>query len=230
MHLIERLLPRRRDDAGFTLIELVVTISIVGVILVAVTGVVIQYLKTETATAARFTESNTVQLAAAYWERDASSAGLRSSTYDAGTHSFPLTPSVDYPYTGSLSGAGCTIPGTGIVAFTWGQYDSASSDTPTPVTVTYSAQSSGVGANLRYNLVRSRCRKNGATWTRTSSSVITQNLVSLPTVTCSSTCNGAMPPKTVSMVLTSSDPNNDDGGAHYSATLTGERRQTCLTC
>ena len=87
-------------------------------------------------------------------------------------------------------------------------------------------QSVGSGATLRYNLVRTRCTYSGGTWTTSSSSVIAQNLLSAPTVTCDTTCNSSTLPTIVSLALTSSDPNNNDGGVHYSATLTGERRQT----
>lgn len=226
MQLSMRARGRLSDESGFTLVELVVSIAIVGIIVVALTGVVIEYFKTESVTAARFTESNAVQLAAAYWERDVSSVGLRSTTYDSTAHSFPYTSSIDYPYTGALIGAGCTVPGAGVVALAWGQYDSASSVTPTTVAVTYSVQSVGSGATLRYNLVRTRCAQSGGTWSTSSSNVVTHNLVSVPTVTCDSTCNSSTLPNTVSLALTSSDPNNDDGGTHYSATLSGERRQT----
>lgn len=226
MQLTARSDSDRGAESGFTLVELVVSIAIVGVIVVALTGVVIEYTKTESVTAARYTESNTVQVAAAYWERDVSSVGLRSSTYDAPSHSFPYTSSVDYPYTGGFTGVGCTVPGTGVVALTWGQYDSATSDAPTTIAVTYSVQAVGSGATLRYNLVRTRCTFSSARWTTSSSSVITQNLLSAPSVVCDTTCNSSTLPTIVSMSLTSSDPNNNDGGVHYSATLTGDRRQT----
>ncbi|MGN6252207.1 MAG: PulJ/GspJ family protein [Marmoricola sp.] len=227
MHLIERLRARPRNEAGFTLVELVLTVAIVGIITVALVGVVLEYLKTTTATAGRFTQSNTAQLAAAYWQRDVASIGLRSNTYDSATHSFALQASVDYPYSASLIGAGCSVPGTGVVTLSWGQYDSTSSDSPTKVAITYSVQPVGSGSALRYDLRRTRCTNSGAGWSTASSAVITQNLSVTPTVTCSSTCGGAGNnlPSTVSLRVTSSDPNNDDGST-YVATLTGERRQT----
>ena len=62
--------------------ELVVTVVILGIIVVPLTGVVLAYLRNTVDTEARLTESHDVQFAAAYWQRDVASIGVRSSTYD----------------------------------------------------------------------------------------------------------------------------------------------------
>lgn len=214
----------RGGEDGFTLVELVLTVAIVGVIMVGLTGVVIEYLKTTTSTAARYTQSNAVQLVSVYWQRDVASTGLRSNVYNSATHDFALQPSVDYPYTGALIGSGCSIAGTGVVTLAWGQYDSSSSDAPTEYAVTYWVQTTGAGASLRYDLWRTRCSSNG-TWTTISSAIVTHNLTAAPTVTCSSSCGSSSVPASIDLTVTSSDPNNNDGTS-YQATLTGERRQT----
>ena len=87
---------RRRlsPDDGFTLVELVVTVGILGIIVVPLTGVVLAYLRNTVDTEARLTESHDVQFAAAYWQRDVASIGVRSNTYDTASHSFPLAQSV----------------------------------------------------------------------------------------------------------------------------------------
>ena len=68
-------------------------VAIIGIIGSALTGVVISYLKTTADTESRLVESHDVQFAAAYWQRDVSSIGVRS--YDPGTKTFPLQQSVN---------------------------------------------------------------------------------------------------------------------------------------
>ncbi|GAB4008368.1 prepilin-type N-terminal cleavage/methylation domain-containing protein [Nocardioides ultimimeridianus] len=222
----------RSGDEGFTLIEMVITVAMVGLIMVALTGVVISYLKTTVSTSARLTESHDVQFAAVYWSRDVASIGVRSATYDNGSaHTFPLLQSVSVaPDTGVSSGCGLPSGATKVVTLAGSQYTSLdSSQTPTTVTVTYATE----GSSAPYTLIRRRC-VGGAT---DSTITVADNLTSVPTVGCPDTstppnytaakCNtsGSSVPDVVRMVLTSSDPNNNDGTT-YSAALTGERRES----
>lgn len=217
----------RAGDDGFTLIELVVTVAIVGFVVVALTGVVLGYLKTTVSTQARMTESHDIQFASAYWQRDVGSIGVRSTTYDndPAVHSFPLQQSVAAnPVTGVA--VGCTLPSgpdvAAVVTLGWTEYDVADPDHPAKVTVTYLAKGSG----NHYSLLRVRCTGS----TQDSSVTVADNLVAKPSVTCSGKvagCNagGAGVPMVVTMTLTADDPDNKDA-ATYTATLTGQRRQT----
>ena len=64
--------------------------------MVPLTGVVLAYLRNTVDTQARLTESHDVQFAAAYWQRDVASIGVRSSDLrQLASHSFPLLQSVD---------------------------------------------------------------------------------------------------------------------------------------
>lgn len=214
-------------DAGFTLIELVVTVAIVGFVVVALTGVVLGYLKTTVSTQARMTESHDIQFASAYWQRDVGSIGVRSTTYDSdpAVHSFPLLQSVAAnPATGVP--VGCALPSgpdvATVVTLGWTEYDVAHPDTPRKVTVTYLAKGSGT----HYALLRVRCTGS----TKDSTATLADNLVAMPSVTCSGKvtgCNqpGANVPMVVTLTLTADDPDNKDA-ATYTATLTGQRRQT----
>jgi prepilin-type N-terminal cleavage/methylation domain-containing protein len=211
---------RRRLDAddGFTLIELVVTVAIVGIIVAALIGIVISYLKTSVSAEGRLTESHDVQFASAYWQRDVASIGVRSTTYDPTdtVHSFPLLTSVTK--NGSL--ATCTLPsGTAVVTLAWSQYDVTDPDHPNTVTVSYVASPSG----SRYQLTRRRCTGSAIT----STVKVANNLTALPTVSCDVSCTGAgsAVPTIVTMALSVNDPQGLSSSV-YTSTLTGERRQT----
>lgn len=210
---------RTRDDDGFTLPELVITVAIVGFIVAGLAGVVIRYLQDTIDTQARLTESHDVQFAAAYWQHDVSSIGVRSATYDEPSHSFPLLQSV--ASSGSL--AACSLPiGDPIVTLAWSDYSSLDSEEPpTKVTVTYLTQADG----SVFKLFRVRC--SGASVDSTVE--VAHNLRAVPTVQCSggvSGCNDTSGvPTLVTLPLEIRDPEGH-GSSSYTATLIGERRQT----
>lgn len=203
---------RAVNDSGFTLIEMMVTIAIIGVIAAALTGVVISYLKTTVSVESRLTESHDVQFAAAYWQRDVASIGVRS--YDAVSKTFPLQQSVDIT-------PACSLPtGTVVATLAWSEYTSLDSTAaPALVTVSYVAQPDGAG----FDLLRRRC--NGATIDTTIE--VAHSLNTLPTKTCDVACTGtgANVPAVVNLNLSVLDPDGD-GTTAYTATLSGERRQS----
>lgn len=233
MRLIQWLGRRLRAEAGFTLIELVITVAIVGVIAVSLTGIVLVYLKTTISTSARLTESNSMQFVTAYWQRDVASLGVRSTDFPSPAtdtvHSPSLLQSVAAPDTGTPSLATCALPsGTPVVTLAWSSYG-ADPATPATVTITYVAQATGTV----FDLLRVRC--TGAT--KDSQVKVAGNLDSAPTVACYTTagyravpptttdCAAAAVPDIVTLTLVTVDPDNADGST-YTATLTGERRET----
>ncbi|WP_157537784.1 type II secretion system protein J [Nocardioides sp. Root190] len=214
MPVIERLRRRLRDELGFTLIELLATVIIMGVIGAGIVGVVVSYLRFTVDTQSRMTESQDVQFAAVYWQRDVASIGVRRA-YDEDSKTFPLDPSVEVD-------PDCVLPsGDTVVTLAWSDYETPdSTSTPTKITVTYVARSN---ATDNYELIRVRC--TGANVDSTIEVAHSLNVV--PTATCDVACtgSGANVPRLVYLHLSVLDPDGN-GTTAYTATLTGERRQT----
>jgi prepilin-type N-terminal cleavage/methylation domain-containing protein len=211
MRLSARLRALHRREDGFTLPELIITVSIIGIIAAGLTGVVISFLKTTTDTQSRLTESHDVQFAAAYWQRDVASLGVRG--WDSVTKTFPLQQSVDVT-------PACSLPtGTRVVTLAWSEYTLPDSTAPpTTITVSYVAQPDTGG----YNLLRVRCTAA----TKDSEFEVSHSLNALPTVTCDTACSAAPNvPVVVELHLSVLDPDGL-GTTPFTATLSGERRQT----
>ncbi len=212
MRLRERIRAARRRDEGFTLIELLATVSIMGFVVVGLTAVVISYFKTTVDTQSRMTESQDVQFAAAYWQRDVASIGVR--TYDAATKDFVLQQSVGVT-------PACALPsGTTVATLAWNELSTTdSTDNGQVVTVSYVA----TGAGASYELLRVRCTGS----TVNSKVEVAHSLNALPALTCDVACTGSgnAAPRLVNLALSVLDPEGDGTDA-LTATLTGERRQT----
>ncbi|MFD0804904.1 type II secretion system protein [Nocardioides caeni] len=205
---------RAQRDAGFTLMELVVTVAIIGVVTTVLSGVVIAFLKNTADTQARLTESHDVQLAAAYWQRDVSSIGVRSTTPDPATGNYPLAQWASDTACGNLpSGYSPDI------TLSWGEYTSrTSSDPPAQIKITYATK---LVSGSTYEMVRVRCG--------TAASVVSvaNNLAGRPQVRCDG--GNCVPSATAPRIITMRLQVHDAGERHsgdYTATLTGERRQS----
>jgi len=66
----------RRNDAGFTLIELLIAIVLLGIIIVPLTGAMIDGLTTSTEAQSRLSESRSPLFTSAYFADDAQSADV----------------------------------------------------------------------------------------------------------------------------------------------------------
>jgi prepilin-type N-terminal cleavage/methylation domain-containing protein len=67
---------RRDREAGFTLIELVLTIAILGIIMIPLTGFLISYFQNSVQVQDRLGDSHDIQIAAAYFSQDVANTGL----------------------------------------------------------------------------------------------------------------------------------------------------------
>lgn len=207
----------RREDAGFTLIELVLSVAILGIVATALCGVVLQYLTTTTDTSARLTESTDQQFISTYWQNDVSSLGRRSL---AGTIVTP-SPSV---FAGAAYTGGCRVAGsTPVVSFSWNEfsYDASNPEAAWDTTlqeVSYVTVANGAGLALQ----RVRCR--GGAVAAGSPLTVAHSLTTAPTVACDTACDAATLPNRVSMTFTVRDPEHP-GSVGYTTTVSADRRQ-----
>ena len=209
--------PRPRGDDGFTLIEMVMTVAILGIISATLLGVMLQYLKTSTDTSARLNESTDQQFISTYWQNDVSSLG-RQTLSASGTMT-----TAQSVFVNAAGPAGCgSSVGSVVVALAWNEFDVDVADpnnawNTTPHEVAYVT----VPAGNRLLLERVRCRNGTASQPQT----VAHNLTTTPTISCDTTCDSSTsPPNRVSMTFTVKDAANASSQG-YTTTVSADRRQ-----
>ena len=217
MQLTRPDLRQPRGDSGFTLIEMVMTVAILGIVSAGLLGVMFQYLKTASDTGARLNESTDQQFVSTYWQNDVSSLGRRSLT--PATATFSTDQSV---FVGSAGPGGCgSSVGSVVVALAWDEFpvDATASTDPwssTPQGVAYVTVPNG----SRLLLQRVRCR-NGVT---SSPQTVAHNLTGAPAISCDTSCGSTSLPNRVSMTFTVKDADNQNSQG-YTTTVSADRRQ-----
>ena len=98
---------RSSSERGFTLIEVLITISLMGVVSLALSDLVIGALKQMSATSARMDVSQDEQLGGAYFARDVAALGLRDYGAAIGGESLPFKPSIQLDAADDAGGTTC---------------------------------------------------------------------------------------------------------------------------
>jgi prepilin-type N-terminal cleavage/methylation domain-containing protein len=201
-------------DAGFTLIELLVAVTLLGVIVLALGNAVIGYVRTNDDTADRLLLSHDAQLASAYFASDVAALGLRdyTATPSAGG-TLPFLPSIQQNAAYDAGGMVCGTAATpnAVVRFLSDDWDAAASPPARRTDV------------VAYYLVAGELHRLRCAGTASSDAVVAHYVVpATVAVTCSSTCDAASVPQTVTLSFTVTRPHADP----YPIALSGQRRQT----
>lgn len=212
-----------KSDDGFTLIELTLAVSILGIVAAGLIGIVMQYLMVTSSTETRRSESSDLQFVSTYWQNDVSSIGIRGF---AAASADPV-PSAKSVWVGSSQGCGDSIGGTPVVSFAWNRYDiggsvPANAWNATTERVTYVAVPA-TGATGDYLIKRVWCGTNPVP-----TATVARNVTSW-SVLCDGGGCGSSLPQVVTLTLhvqDKSDPRNTGvNSTGTDVTLTGERRQ-----
>lgn len=218
----------RRDERGFTLVELLVAVVILGIIAVPLGNVIISYIRNTDATAARLSESHDAQVSAAYFSADVASVGVRSTTYSSNPAApYPLTQSIEQnaPATSGLFPCGTGATPNAVIRFGWDDHTSGASAAPILMRVAYVSVPDATGQPQLHRLV---CAGSATVVTDT---VLAHDLVSV-SASCASatgptacTGSGASVPLIANLSLTIHNPQSA-GAPNYQIALTGQRRQS----
>lgn len=205
----------RRSDAGFTLVELLIVVVLLGVVVAPVATAVMLSIRTTDATSRRLELSHDAQQSSAFFAQDVATTGLRDYSGQIANGEVPFSPSVQldaaYDAGGQVCGSAATpVSVLRLLSDDW--------DTSTPAatrrTVVVAYYLAGT------ELHRLRCVGSAAP---ASDAVVAHNVApGSAVVACSSTCTAAAVPQWVKLSFTAAAGDADP----YPVTLFGQRRQS----
>jgi prepilin-type N-terminal cleavage/methylation domain-containing protein len=198
---------RSANEEGFTLIELIIAIAILGIVIPSLGGAVIALLHNSNATNQRLVQSHDAQIAAAFFANDVESADVSP------TATSPL----------SSTDGRCDNGATPILRLAWTEYDTTQG-VASPHVAAYKLAVYGTsGPASAPVLHRYFCTgaNHGSALSLTSSVVIASNLASLGSATAVvDSCPGGYP-RGVTLTVTDATVGGVPG---YVLQLTGTRR------
>ena len=204
----------RRTETGFTLIELIISMTLLATITGALVATFITTNNANANTSERIHESNDAQLTAGFWTADAQAAGGID----------PLRGATD-PTLGVLAptdNGNCALgSGTEVIGFKWREWASRDAitrgDSYTTRVAVY------VYRSATQELERRTCANNALT----SVTTLATRVVAAPSTSCAPTANCPGLPKTVTIIV--AETNQPSTGAQYQFTLTANVRSDAQT-
>jgi prepilin-type N-terminal cleavage/methylation domain-containing protein len=198
----------RDRETGFTLIELVLTIAILGVIMVPLTNFLISYFQNSVQVQDRLGDSHDIQIVTAYFSQDVANTGLHHYGPPPESTATPVQSVwVDGTPAPCASGLGNTV-----LLLKWDSWTpSGGSGDSTEHSAAYVVEN---GA-----LHRIICDDT----TLVSDIAVVHNFESA-SVTCSTACTADTPPDAINLTVHIRASNRDTSGTQ--ATFTGQRRQS----
>jgi prepilin-type N-terminal cleavage/methylation domain-containing protein len=207
----------KRDERGFTLVELLITITLMGVVSLALSDLVISALKQMSATSDRLDVSQDEQLGAAYFARDVAAFGLRDYGAAIGGGSLPFKPSIQLDAADDAGGTICGPVPVSVLRLLSDAWDLSVAPPVrrTAVVAYYLKPVDGV-----LELRRARCvgSSTPSSDVRLSESVKPGSV----SVSCSTPCTAAAAPLSVTLRYLATKPSSGD----QEIVLSGLRRQS----
>jgi prepilin-type N-terminal cleavage/methylation domain-containing protein len=198
----------RASESGFTLIELIMAIVIMGILTVPLANFVLAYFDNYQTTQNRLSDSHDIQIATAYFSQDVAN----TSTVTTISASFPAT------YCGHA------WPGTPVVLFQWQAWSvtSGAGGLPTGASSSISAVYVKEGSTLH----RLYCGGPGSSDVTVVHNLLSASPQCFTVAGVSATCDGATAPPKVRLTLSISSGSTDSAAPEQPVTLDGQRRQT----